>query len=156
MKLNELHDNNGARKSATRLGRGIGSGKGKTAARGVKGQKSRSGASIRPGFEGGQRPLYLRLPMLGFTNKFRKEYTIINVGTLQKLVDLGRVDSAKPVTMETLQTAGFTKKAAKNGLKILGTGELKAKLTIQAAVASRSALDKVSNAGGKVELPASK
>ena len=152
MKLNQLKDNQGARQSATRVGRGIGSGKGKTAGRGVKGQKSRSGASIRPGFEGGQRPLYLRLPMRGFTNPFRKEYTIINVGALQQLVDAGRLDAAKPVDMAALQAAGFTKKAAKDGLKVLGNGDLTAKLTITAAVASKSAQDKVAKAGGKLAL----
>jgi large subunit ribosomal protein L15 len=156
MKLNELKDNQGATRDKKRVGRGIGSGTGKTAGRGHKGQKSRTGASIRPGFEGGQSPLYRRLPMRGFSNVlFTKEYTIINVGVLQKLVDDQRIDAGKPITIQTLQDIGFTKKA-KSGLKVLGTGELKTKLAIEAAAASQSAQDKIKKAGGSISLPAEK
>ncbi len=154
MDLNQLSDNKGSRKGRIRVGRGIGSGKGKTSGRGVKGQKSRTGASIRPGFEGGQRPLYLRLPMRGFTNKFTKVFTVVNIDALQKMVDAGRIDASKPVTIETIQKAGLVKKAGKDGLKILGTGEITAKLTIEAKAASKSAQEKIAKAGGKINLPA--
>lgn len=156
MQLNTLKDNQGATHSKKRVGRGIGSGTGKTAGRGHKGQKSRTGASIRPGFEGGQSPLYRRLPMRGFNNAlFTKDYTIINVGVLQKLVDDKRIEASKPVTIQTLQDIGFTKKA-KDGLKILGSGELKAKLSVEAAAASQSAQAKIKKAGGSISLPAEK
>lgn len=157
MNLNELKDNKGARQGSTRVGRGIGSGKGKTAGRGHKGQKSRSGGQIRPGFEGGQNPLYLRLPMRGFNNaNFTKVYTTVNVGDLQRMIDEGRLDAKKIVSMETLQSIGFTKKAGKDGLKVLGSGELKASLKVDAAAASASALEKVKKAGGEITLPTPK
>lgn len=155
-KLNELRDNPGAKKNATRVGRGMSSGTGKTAGRGHKGQKSRSGGKVMVGFEGGQNPLYRRLPMRGFNNaNFRTEYTTINVGSLQELVDAGRLKVDETVTMATLQAVGLSKKA-KDGLKILGNGELKAKLTIDAAAASASAVQKIEKAGGKITLPAAK
>lgn len=152
MKLNELSDNEGAVKSRTRVGRGIGSGKGKTGGRGVKGQKSRSGVSIK-GFEGGQMPLYRRLPKRGFTNAlFRKEYATVNLGRLQQAVDAKKLDASKPVDAAALIAAGVIGKEL-DGVKILGQGELSASLTIQAAKASKAAVAAVEKAGGKVELP---
>ncbi len=152
MKLNQLSDNLGARKGKNRVGRGIGSGNGKTAGRGHKGQLSRSGGKVRIGFEGGQNPLYQRLPMRGFSNaNFTKSYCEVNVGDLQALVDAGRLDAKKPITIEVIQSIGMSKKA-KDGLKVLGTGELKTALTIEAAGASKSAMEKVSKAGGTLTV----
>ncbi|MBV6632952.1 MAG: 50S ribosomal protein L15 [Alphaproteobacteria bacterium] len=149
MKLNEISDNQGARKSRTRVGRGIGSGKGKTGGRGVKGQKSRSGVAIK-GFEGGQMPLYRRLPKRGFNNKnFRTEYAVVNVGRLQKAIDAGKVDAKKPITAEVLQEAGLVGKL-KAGVRLLAKGELKAKVQIEVARASKAAVEAVEKAGGKV------
>lgn len=153
MKLNELSDNPGAAKTRTRVGRGIGSGKGKTGGRGVKGQKSRSGVSIK-GFEGGQMPLYRRLPKRGFTNApFRKEFATVNLGRLQDAVDAKKLDAKKPVDAEALLAAGVISKVL-DGVKILAKGELTAALTIQATKASQAAVAAVEKAGGKVELPA--
>lgn len=155
--LNQLQDNNGARKNATRVGRGIGSGKGKTCGRGHKGQKSRSGGSkVAPGFEGGQNPLYLRLPMRGFNNhNFTKTYAQVNVGQIQAMITAGRIDAAKPITIATIQSAGLTKKAY-DGLKLLGNGDFTSKVTIEAAATSQSAKAKVEKAGGIVNLPPKK
>ena len=156
MKLNEINDNKGAVKSRTRVGRGIGSGKGKTCGRGHKGQKSRSGGSIRPGFEGGQNPLYQRLPMRGFNNaNFRTEYTTVNVGDLQRMVEEGRLKESETISIDTLMAVGLTKKA-KDGLKVLGNGELKAKLSIEAVAASKSAQEKVKKAGGSLTITGGK
>lgn len=152
MKLNQLRDNQGANKTKIRVGRGIGSGKGKTSGRGVKGQRARKSGNARAGFEGGQNPLYRRLPMRGFNNaNFTTTYCTVNVGTLQKMVEDGRLDASKPVTIESIIATGLTKKPY-DGLKILGNGELSTKLTITASAASQSALDKVSKAGGKLSL----
>lgn len=152
MKLNQLRDNPGANKDKIRVGRGIGSGKGKTSGRGVKGQKARKSGNVRAGFEGGQNPLYRRLPMRGFNNaNFTTTYATVNVSTLQKMVDDGRLDASKPVTVEAIIASGLTKKAY-DGLKVLGSGELKAKLTITAAAASASAVEKVKKAGGSLTI----
>lgn len=152
IKLNQIADNIGATQNTKRLGRGIGSGKGKTSGRGVKGQKARKSGNVRAGFEGGQNPLYRRLPMRGFNNfNFAVDYCEVNVGTLQKLVDEGKLDATKLITIESIIGIGLTKKA-KDGLKILGNGELKAKLTILAAHASASAAEKVKKAGGKLDI----
>ena len=152
MKLNQLTDNQGAHKAATRVGRGIGSGKGKTSGRGVKGQKARKSGNVRAGFEGGQNPLYRRLPMRGFNNSnFTKTYAVVNVGTLQQMVDDKRLDASKPVTVEAIVAAGLTKKPY-DGLKVLGNGDISAKLTITAAAASQSAIEKVQKAGGKLDV----
>ncbi|MFZ2619394.1 MAG: 50S ribosomal protein L15 [Alphaproteobacteria bacterium] len=156
MKLNDLRDNLGARKDQKRVGRGIGSGKGKTSKRGGKGQTARSGKGVRPGFEGGQSPIYRRIPMRGFNNIFMKEFTVVNVGDLQAMVDAGRLDASQTVTMDTIRATGMTKKAATNGLKILGTGDLTVKLTIDAAAASASAIEKIKKAGGKITFPEAK
>lgn len=150
MDLNKLSDNQGARKERTRIGRGLGSGKGKTGGRGYKGAKSRSGVSIK-GFEGGQMPLHRRLPKRGFTNLFAKDHSILNIGRLQAAIDAGKVDAAKPIDLQTLVDAGVVR-AAKDGLRLLGKGELKAKIAITVAHASPTALTAVEKAGGKVEL----
>lgn len=155
--LSNIADNAGARKGGIRVGRGIGSGKGKTCGRGHKGQKSRTGGSkVAPGFEGGQNPLYRRLPMRGFNNKnFTKTYAQVNVGQIQAMVDAGRINAKDTITIETIQAAGLTKKAY-DGLKLLGNGEVSAKLNISAAAATKSALEKITKSGGKVDLPEAK
>ncbi len=151
MKLNELSDNPGATKNAKRVGRGIGSGTGKTSGRGNKGQLSRSGVSLL-GFEGGQMPLYRRLPKRGFTNIFRKHYAEINLGRLQRAIDAGRLDAKKPVTEEALRRAGLIK-GRYDGVRLLAKGELKATLTIEVTGASKAAAQAVEKAGGKLVLP---
>lgn len=152
LKLNEIRDNEGANTRLMRVGRGRGSGKGKQAGRGTKGQKARKSGNVRAGFEGGQNPLYKRLPMRGFNNKnFTTTYTIVNIGTLQQMVDDGRLDAKADVTIDSIIGAGLTKKPY-DGLKVLGNGELKTKLNITAAAASKSAVDAVAKAGGKLTL----
>ena len=150
MKLNEIADNRGARKPRTRVGRGIGSGLGKTGGRGVKGQKSRSGVAIK-GFEGGQMPLHRRLPKRGFNNINRRDYVEVNLGRLQEAVDAGKIDAANEVTAESLVAAGVIRRA-KDGVRLLGTGELKAKLKLVVAGASKSAIAAVEKAGGSVQV----
>lgn len=154
MRLNELSDNPGARKGRKRLGRGAGSGLGKTAGRGHKGQKARSGVSIK-GFEGGQMPLYRRLPKRGFVNVFAKDYVEVNLGRLQQAIDAGRLDAKKPVDAEALRAAGLFKKA-RDGVRLLANGELKAKVNITVAGASKAAVAAVEKAGGAVTIAASK
>lgn len=148
MKLNQLADNPGARKSRMRLGRGIGSGKGKTAARGVKGQKSRSGVAIK-GFEGGQMPIHRRLPKRGFNNIFGKNYNVVSLGRIQTAIDAKKLDAKKPVTIEALIAAGLVNKA-KDGVRLLGDGELTTKVTFEINGASKSALAAVEKAGGSI------
>ncbi len=148
MKLNQLRDNSGSRKAPKRLGRGNASGHGGTAGRGHKGQKSRSGVSLL-GFEGGQMPLYRRMPKRGFKNPFRKKFAAVNIGSLQRAVDTGRLDTSKPVTEEAVQAAGLVKKR-RDGVRLLAKGELKAKLTIEVTGASEAAKAAVAAAGGKV------
>jgi large subunit ribosomal protein L15 len=150
MRLNEISDNQGARPPRKRVGRGIGSGTGKTAGRGHKGQKSRSGVSLL-GFEGGQMPLYRRLPKGGFTNIFRKNYRIVNIGRLQQAVDAGKLDAGKPVTEAALVEAGVIK-SVRDGVRILAKGELSAKLTIDISGASKGAIAAVEKAGGSVAV----
>ena len=150
MKLNELRDNQGARKSRMRVGRGIGSGKGKTAGRGQKGAKARSGVSVA-GFEGGQMPLHMRIPKRGFNNIFAKKYNEVNLGRIQQAVDDGRLDGKKPITIEALKEAGLIRRA-KDGVRLLGHGELKAKLAFEVTGASASAIKAVEGAGGTVTL----
>ena len=135
MKLNELSDNQGARSPRKRVGRGIGSGKGKTSGRGQKGQNSRSGVALK-GFEGGQMPLHRRLPKRGFKNLFKKDFAIVNLGRLQAAIDANTLDPKKPIDHETLIQAGIVRKA-KHGLRILAKGEIKTKLTVHAAHASK-------------------
>ena len=145
MKLHELKPAEGTTKPKKRLGRGTATGQGKTAGRGQKGQKSRSGGNVRIGFEGGQMPLYRRLPKIGFTNVFRKEYAIVN------LSDLERFDNGTIVNPEVLKEAGLVK-AMLAGVKILGNGELTNNLTVQAHKFSKTAAEKIAAAGGKVEV----
>ncbi len=151
MKLNEIADNAGARKSRMRVGRGIGSGKGKTAGRGVKGQKSRTGVSIK-GFEGGQMPLHRRLPKRGFLPPHQKTWQIVNLGSLQKAIDDKKLDTGKTIDAAAMQAAGLFKNAS-DGVRLLGKGEIKTKIEVKVAGASASAIAAVEQAGGKVELP---
>ncbi|MBO0344813.1 50S ribosomal protein L15 [Roseibium limicola] len=148
MKLNELHDNEGAVKNRTRVGRGIGSGKGKTGGRGVKGQKSRSGVAIK-GFEGGQMPLHRRLPKRGFTNIFAKEYNTVSLGRVQTAIDAGKLNASETVSVEALKAAGIVKRV-KDGVRLVADGELKVAVTFEVAGASKTAAAAVEKAGGKV------
>ena len=152
MKLNELRDNQGATHSKKRLGRGIGSGSGKTAGRGVKGQKARSGVAIN-GFEGGQMPLYRRLPKRGFKNPNSKDFNIVSLARVQQAVDAQKLDAKATVDAEALIKAGVIRRA-KDGVRLLADGELKAKLSFDIAGASKAAVEKVEKAGGSVKLPA--
>ena len=152
MKLNELRDKDGATKSRKRLGRGIGSGSGKTGGRGVKGQKARSGVAIN-GFEGGQMPLYRRLPKRGFNNIFGKDFNIVSLARIQAAVDAKKLDPKETVTVEALIKAGVVRRA-KDGVRLLSTGDIKAKLAFDIAGASKAAVEKVEKAGGSVKLPA--
>ena len=151
MKLNEIRDNEGAHKSRIRVGRGIGSGKGKTGGRGVKGQKARAGVAVK-GFEGGQLPLYRRLPKRGFNNLFAKELNEVNLGRIQQAVEAGKLDAKGAVTVEALVAAGVITRQAKDGVKILGVGELKTKLAFEVAGASKSAVAAIEKAGGSVKI----
>ena len=151
MKLNEIRDNEGALKQRIRVGRGIGSGKGKTGGRGVKGQTSRAGVAIK-GFEGGQMPLYRRLPKRGFNNLFAKDLNEVNLGRIQQAVEAGKLDAKGPVTIEALVAAGVITRQAKDGVKILGQGELKTKLSFEVAGASKSAVAAIEKAGGTVKI----
>ena len=150
MRLNELKDNPGAVKQRKRVGRGIGSGKGKTAGRGVKGQKSRSGVAIK-GFEGGQMPIHRRLPKRGFNNIFAKDYNEINLVNIQEAVDNGKLDISKPVTVEVLVETGLVRRK-RDGVRLLGNGELSAKINFEIAGASQSAIKAVEAAGGSVKV----
>src|SRR5688572_26128009 len=150
MKLNEIRDNKGARKSRVRVGRGIGSGLGKTAGRGQKGQTSRSGVSIF-GFEGGQMPLHMRLPKRGFNNIFAKDFAEVNLGAIQKLIDAGTLDAKGTLDHAALKAVGLAR-GGKDGVRLLGKGELKAKLNLKVAGASKGAREAVEKAGGSVEI----
>jgi large subunit ribosomal protein L15 len=150
MKLNELSDNPGSTKNRMRVGRGIGSGKGKTGGRGVKGQKARTGVAIK-GFEGGQMPLHRRLPKRGFFNPFSTDYNEVNLGRIQQAVDAGKLDAKAAVTVDSLIAAGVIAKP-RDGVKILGNGEIKAKLAFEVAAASKGAIAAIEGAGGSVKL----
>ncbi|MCJ2121724.1 50S ribosomal protein L15 [Methylobacterium sp. J-077] len=150
MKLNEISDNPGATKNRMRVGRGIGSGKGKTAGRGVKGQKARTGVSIK-GFEGGQMPLHRRLPKRGFNNLYAQDLNEVNLGRIQEAVEAGKLDKAATVTIETLVAAGIIARP-RDGVKLLGVGELTAKLSFEVTRASKSAIEAVEKAGGSVTV----
>lgn len=152
MKLNDLRDNEGARKGRMRVGRGIGSGKGKTAGRGQKGQKARSGVAIN-GFEGGQMPLHMRIPKRGFNNIFGTDYAIVNLGMIQKLVDAKKLDAKAVVDHAALKAAGVAR-GGKDGVRLLAKGELTAKLNFEVAGASASAVAAVEKAGGTVKQTA--
>jgi len=150
MKLSDLRDNPGARKSRRRVGRGIGSGKGKTAGRGGKGQTARSGVAIK-GFEGGQMPLHRRLPKRGFKNIFRKRFNELNLERVQQAIDAGKLDAAALIDVKALVAAGVLRRA-KDGVRLLGGGELKAKVDIAVAGASKAAIAAVESAGGSVKV----
>ena len=154
MRLNELSDNGGAHKARKRVGRGTGSGVGGTAGRGHKGQKSRSGVSIK-GFEGGQMPLYRRLAKRGFTNIFRKNLVAVNIGRLQDAIEAKKLDAGKPIDADVLLAAGVIRRKL-DGVKLLAKGELKANLTIEVTGASKAAVAAVEKAGGKVVVAAPK
>lgn len=150
MKLNELNDNDGARKDRKRVGRGIGSGLGKTGGRGQKGQKSRTGVAIK-GFEGGQMPLYRRLAKRGFTALNSKHYAVVNLGRLQTAIDAGRIDAGKPVTEAALSEGGVINRL-RDGVRILAGGELTSKVEIEVTGASQAAIAAVEKAGGKLTV----
>jgi large subunit ribosomal protein L15 len=147
-KLNEIRDNEGSSKNRMRVGRGPGSGKGKTAGRGVKGQKSRTGVSLL-GFEGGQMPLYMRMPKRGFNKHNRKEFAEVNLWRLQQAIDAGRIDSQKPIDAEALKAAGIIRREL-DGVRLLGEGELTAKVTLLVYSATASAVKAVEASGGSV------
>ena len=149
MKLNELRDNPGAAKKRMRVGRGPGSGKGKTAGRGIKGQKSRSGVAIK-GFEGGQMPLYQRLPKRGFNKPNRKKFSVVNLGLIQKFIDDKKLD-AKAITEDSLLESGLIRRKL-DGVRVLAKGEFSAKATITVTGASRSAVEAVEKAGGSLTV----
>ncbi len=151
MKLNEIKDNEGATKDRIRVGRGIGSGKGKTGGRGVKGQKARSGVAVN-GFEGGQMPIYRRLPKRGFTNIFASEYVTVSLGRIQTAIDAKKLDPKATIDAAALKAAGVIRRF-KDGVRILSAGELKAKVSIEAAGASKAAVEKIEKAGGSIKLP---
>jgi large subunit ribosomal protein L15 len=150
MKLTELHDNVGATKKRMRVGRGIGSGKGKTAGRGVKGQKARSGVAIK-GFEGGQMPLHRRLPKRGFNNIHALDLNEVNLGRVQDAIESGRIDAKAAITVDSLVSAGILSRA-RDGVKVLGVGELKTKLSFEVWAASASAVKAIEKAGGSVKI----
>ncbi len=152
MKLNEISDNKGARKGRMRVGRGIGSGKGKTAGRGQKGAKARSGVSIN-GFEGGQMPLHMRIPKRGFNNIFAKDFAEVNLGMIQKMIDAGKLDVSAPVDHAALKAAGLAR-GGKDGVRLLGKGEFTSKVAFKVDGVSKGALEAVEKIGGSVELPA--
>ncbi len=152
MKLNELHDNPGATKKRKRVARGPGSGSGKTAGRGIKGQKSRSGVAINA-YEGGQMPLYMRLPKRGFTKPNRKAFAVINLGLLQKFVDAGKLDPGSEITEDALVASGLVRRKL-DGVRLLAKGEITAKLALAVTGASAAAVAAVEKAGGSVTLSA--
>ena len=150
MKLNELHDNPGATKKRKRIGRGVGSGMGKTGGRGIKGQKSRSGVAIK-GFEGGQMPIYQRLPKRGFNNINSKTHSVVNLGLIQKFVDAGKIDAKEAITEESLVASGLVRRI-KDGIRVLAKGEVTSKLNITVTGASKSAIEAVEKAGGSLTV----
>jgi large subunit ribosomal protein L15 len=149
MKLNEIRDNPGSRLKSKRLGRGIGSGKGKTSGKGVKGQKAREGVALN-GFEGGQLPIYRRLPKRGFHNVNRKEYAPLNLGSLEAAFEAGKLDSATPITEASLEAAGLVRLGKVDGVRLLAKGAITRAITIEVSGASAAALAAVEAAGGKV------
>ena len=155
MNLNELRDNAGSRLKSKRLGRGIGSGKGKTSGKGVKGQKAREGVALN-GFEGGQLPIYRRLPKRGFKNIFRKEYAPVNLGALARAIEAGRIDPTQPITEATLATAGLVRGSKVVGVRLLANGEIGRAVTITVSGASATAIAAVEAAGGSVTTTVAK
>lgn len=154
MKLHEIRDNDGANRSKKRVARGPGSGKGKTAGRGIKGQKSRSGVALG-GYEGGQMPLYRRLPKRGFSKPNAKSFAVVNLGQIQGFIDAGKIDGKAELTEDALVASGLVRRKL-DGIRLLATGELKSGMTITITGASKAAIDAVEKAGGKVNLPAAR
>ena len=152
MKLHELSDNPGAAKKRMRVARGPGSGKGKMGGRGIKGQKSRSGVSIN-GYEGGQMPLYQRLPKRGFNKPNRKSYAVVNLGLIQKFIDAKKLDDKQPITAEALVASGLVRRSL-DGIRVLAKGDITSKIDLQVAGASKSAIEAVEKAGGSVTVAA--
>ncbi len=150
MKLHELHDNEGATKKRKRVGRGPGSGTGKMGGRGIKGQKSRSGVAIK-GFEGGQMPLYQRLPKRGFNKPNRKAYAVINLGLIQKFIDAKKLDAKAAITEDALIASGLVRRKL-DGIRVLAKGEITSKVTLEVTGASKAAVDAVAKAGGSLTL----
>jgi len=150
MKLNELRDNAGATKPRKRIGRGPGSGMGKTGGRGIKGQKSRSGVAIK-GYEGGQMPLYQRLPKRGFNKPNAKKYAIVNLGLIQKFIDEGKIDAKAEITEDALIASGLVRRKL-DGIRLLAKGEIKAKANLSVTGASKGAVEAIEKAGGKVTI----
>ncbi|WP_116600017.1 50S ribosomal protein L15 [Primorskyibacter marinus] len=150
MKLHELHDNDGANKRKKRVGRGPGSGIGKMGGRGIKGQKSRSGVAIK-GFEGGQMPLYQRLPKRGFNKPNRKSYAVINLGLIQKFVEAGKLDAGNAITEDALIASGLVRRKL-DGIRVLAKGDVTSKLTLEVTGASKSAIEAVEKAGGSLTV----
>ena len=150
MKLNELRDNPGATKSRKRVGRGPGSGTGKTAGRGIKGQKSRSGVAIK-GYEGGQMPLYQRLPKRGFNSRNKKSFAVVNLGLIQKFIEAGKLDVSAPITEDALLASGLIRRKL-DGVRVLAKGELTSKVELAVTGASKSAIDAVEKAGGSLSV----
>jgi large subunit ribosomal protein L15 len=151
MKLNEIKDNEGSSKDRIRVGRGIGSGKGKTGGRGVKGQKARSGVAVN-GFEGGQMPIYRRLPKRGFNNIFASEFVVVSLGRIQTAIDAKKLDASAPIDAAALKAAGVISRL-KDGVRILSDGELTTKVSIVAAGASKAAVEKIEKSGSSIQLP---
>ncbi|WP_062016726.1 50S ribosomal protein L15 [Aureimonas sp. AU4] len=151
MKLNEIADKEGATHSRKRLGRGIGSGSGKTGGRGVKGQKARSGVAIN-GFEGGQMPLYRRLPKRGFVNTFAKDYNVVSLARIEQAIAAGKLDASTTIDSAALKAAGVVRRA-RDGVRVLSDGDVSRKLTIAVEGASRAAIEKVEKAGGSLTVP---
>ncbi|MDG1739067.1 MAG: 50S ribosomal protein L15 [Paracoccaceae bacterium] len=154
MKLNELRDNPGATKSRTRVGRGPGSGKGKMGGRGIKGQKSRSGVAIN-GYEGGQMPLYQRLPKRGFNKPNRKAFAVVNLGLLQKFIDEKKIDASAPITEDAMIASGLVRRKL-DGVRILAKGDFSTKVDLQVTGASKSAVEVVEKAGGSLSVTSAK
>ncbi|WP_330448749.1 50S ribosomal protein L15 [Paracoccus marcusii] len=154
MKLHEIRDNDGANRSKKRVARGPGSGQGKTAGRGIKGQKSRSGVALG-GYEGGQMPLYRRLPKRGFSKPNAKSFAVVNLGQIQGFIDAGKIDGKAELTEDALVASGLVRRKL-DGIRLLATGELKSGMTITVTGASKAAIDAVEKAGGKVNLPAAR
>ncbi|GHC19169.1 MULTISPECIES: 50S ribosomal protein L15 [Gemmobacter] len=150
MKLNELRDNEGAARKQKRVARGPGSGKGKTAGRGIKGQKSRSGVALG-GYEGGQMPLYRRLPKRGFNKPNAKHYAVVNLGLIEKFIEAGKLDAKAEITEDMLVAAGVTSRK-RDGIRVLAKGEIKSKVTLTVTGASQAAIDAVAKAGGKLSV----
>lgn len=152
MKLHELRDNDGALQKKKRVGRGVGSGKGKTAGRGIKGQKSRSGVAIN-GYEGGQMPLYQRLPKRGFNKPNRKKFAVVNLGLIQKFIDAGKLDASAEISEDALVASGLVRRKL-DGVRILAKGDISAKVKLSVTGASKSAIAAVEKAGGTLTVTA--